>query len=82
MPRDLNRFLRLLCVLDGRTPEQLRTLLSCSRATLKRTIVAAKAAGVAVTYTRELGNNERRYKVADYGPFDVQRLRQTRFLPL
>jgi hypothetical protein len=79
MPRDLSRFLRLLCVLDGRTPAQLLTILDCSRATLKRAIAAAKALGVEVAYERELGKGEVRYKVKAYGPFDVQQLRRARF---
>ena len=66
----ISRFFRFVAVVDGRSNLQIRTVLGCSRATVKRFLNYARQNGLKVS----LG--ERGYKVEDYGPFDVAKLRQ------
>lgn len=66
----ISRFLRFVTVVDGRNNLQIRALLGCSEATVKRFLNYARQNGLKVSY-RGSG-----YKVDDYGPFDVAKLRQ------
>lgn len=66
----ISRFLRFVAVVDGRSNSQIRTVLGCSEATVKRFLNYARQNGLKVS-RRGSG-----YKVDDYGPFDVAKLRQ------
>ncbi len=70
----LLRFLRFVAVVDGRNNAQVRALLGCSHSTVGRFLNFARAAGMKVSSAR--GGALATYKVTDYGPFDVTKLRQ------
>lgn len=66
----ISRFFRFVAVVDGRSNLQIRTVLGCSRATVKRFLTYARQSGLKVSFV------DSSYKVEDYGPFDVTKLRQ------
>lgn len=68
----LRTFLRLLCVVDGRTGAEIRAVLGVSRATLKRYLVEARSLGCRIEFDPWQG----KYRLMDAGPFDVCRLWQ------
>lgn len=67
-------FLRLVSLLDGRSPKQLQRLIGMPRATFNRYLQIARRCGIVVTYCRRT----EQYSVVDAGPFNLLRLRQSR----
>lgn len=67
----LHTFLRVLCVVDGRSAAEIRAVLGISPATLKRHLVEARTLGCRIEFDRWDG----KYRLKDAGPFDVRRLR-------
>lgn len=75
-----NRLLRLVCIIAGRNTDQCAAVLGTSRAGVKRMVRDLRDLGVVIRATqwhagRDMGSC---YIVQDYGPFNVQVLRQTR----
>lgn len=68
------RFLRFIAIADGRTRKQIAIALDCGLATVKRLADEARELGVVLQVQQEQ-REESRYKVTDYGPFDVTKLR-------
>lgn len=68
-------FLRLVTLIDGRNPQQLRRLLNMKRSTFNRYVEILRRCGVVVTYSHK----QQRYTVIDAGPFNLMRLRQATF---
>lgn len=75
MTRNVARFLHFLAIVDGRSRSQVATALACSVARVTAMLNSAKEAGVRID--RVVNQREPHiYRVTDYGPFDVQKLRQ------
>lgn len=72
MSHPVSTFLRLLCIIDGRTTKQCMTILGISRATLKRHIAMARRLGCEIRYSRADGT----YTLAWQGPFRVMDLQR------
>lgn len=66
----ITRFLRFASVVDGRNRSQICDVLGCTPATVTRFLGHAKRNGMRIS------SGATGYKVTDYGPFDVQKLRQ------
>lgn len=66
----ITRFLRFASIVDGRSRSQICAALGCTPATVTRFLGHAKANGMHIV------SSASGYKVTDYGPFDVQKLRQ------
>lgn len=75
MTRNVANFLHFLAIVDGRSRQQIASALACSLAQVKRLMTAARESGVSVESI--INQHEPHiYRVTDYGPFDVQKLRQ------
>ena len=73
MTNDVNRFLRFLCIVEGRTAAQCATALTCSTATVRRYIDQARELQVGIRIRGGV------YQITDSGPFDLAKLKQMRW---